>query len=109
MAGFNYEIKNRFKMEMRLGSSSNGGWGERFAFQSILLFDIINKADHEFYLGVGAHTDLDNEGFFIAPLGFNFYLLESKKFGFQIELTPIISGYDEGLRARAGIRYRFMK
>ena len=109
MAGFNYEIKNRFKMEMRLGSASNGGWGDRFAFQSNLLFDIINKDDYEFYLGVGAQTDLGNDAFFIAPLGFNFYPLESKKFGFHIELISVISDYDEGLRASAGIRYRFIK
>ncbi len=108
-AGFNYEIKNRFKIEMRMGSQRNSGWGDRFAFQSILLFDIINKDDYEFYLGVGAYTDWDNEAFFIAPLGFNFYPLESKKFGVHIELTPIISNYGETVRASAGIRYRFLK
>ena len=109
MSGFNYEIKNRFKMEMRLGSERNWSWNDRFIFQPIILFDIINKDDYEFYLGVGEKTDINFEASFIAPLGFNFYPLQSKKFGFHIELTPFIGHYEEGLRASAGIRYRFIK
>ncbi len=87
LAGFNYEIKNRFKMVLRLGNERNGSWHDHFILQPIILVDIINKDDYEFYLGVGAKTDLDLEASFIAPLGFNFYPLDSKKFGFSYRIN----------------------
>ena len=99
--GLSYELKDRFRPEIRFGTDN---YFEDISFEGILTYDIINNDDYEFYGGLGFRTH-DFNGL-VIPIGFNFYPLTTKEFGFQIELAPII-GESNILRGSMGIRYRF--
>jgi hypothetical protein len=99
--GLSYELKDRFRPEIRFGTDN---YFEDISFEGILTYDIINNDDYEFYGGLGVRTQ-DFNGL-VIPIGFNFYPLTIKEFGFQIELAPII-GESNILRGSLGIRYRF--
>ena len=112
--GLSYEIKHRFRPEIRVGVDN---YFEDISFEGILTYDIINNDDYEFYGGLGVRNQTANVipdplksfGFvpnLVIPIGFNFYPLTTKKFGFQIELAPLI-GVSNILRGSLGIRYRF--
>lgn len=101
--GINHEIGGWFRPELRIGVDN---YFEDLSFEGVLLFDIINKADYEFYLGAGARIEVF-EGV-VVPAGFNFYPLNVKKFGFHIEIAAII-GDDNILRGSWGVRYRFVR
>ena len=99
--GVNYEFIERLRPEVRVGTDT---FFEDISVEGVVTFDIINKTDYEFYLGLGFRSE-DFAGL-VLPVGFNFYPLEEKKFGFLIELTPII-GDSDILRGSLGIRYKF--
>lgn len=107
--GLSYALKDRFRPEIRFGTDS---YFEHISFEGILTYDIVNNDDYEFYGGLGVRTQPLNEPVIpiapnlVIPIGFNFYPLTTKEFGFQIELAPII-GISNILRGSIGIRYRF--
>lgn len=100
--GFNYEIANRFRPELRIGV-------DEFiidnSYEGVLTYDIMNKSDYEFYAGVGLRTKIFTAAAMVLPIGLNFFPFNSKKFGFHIEYTPI--SRIEFIRGSWGIRYRF--
>lgn len=103
--GFNYEISERWRPEMRFGTDN---YFENISIELIACYDILNKEDYEFYAGAGARFNL-LEGL-VIPVGLNVFPFASKSFGFHIELSPIISFDDSSLlRGSWGIRYRFLK
>ncbi|HCZ34931.1 MAG TPA: hypothetical protein DHV26_03290 [Cytophagales bacterium] len=101
--GFSYELEDRFRPEFRI---STDNYFEALSAEAILTYDIVNKSDFEFYAGLGYRGD-DFRGLTV-PIGINVYPFEVKKFGFHLELTPIL-GEESLLRGSWGIRYRFMK
>ncbi len=101
--GVNYEIKDRFLPELRLGTNN---YFEDISFEGVLTYQIINKEDYEFYGGLGYRTNLYRG--IVLPIGLNIYPFTSKNFGFHLELAPIV-GDDNLLRGSWGIRYRFRK
>lgn len=101
--GVSYEINDRFVPEVRVGTDN---YFEDISFEAVLMYQIINHEDYEFYTGLGVRTN----GFtgVVIPVGVNIYPFDIKQFGFHIELTPIIG--EEGLlRGSWGIRYKFKK
>jgi hypothetical protein len=101
--GVNYEIKNRFKPELRISTNL---FSEDISVEALALYDVINREDYEFYVGVGARSPVD-EGI-VIPVGLNIYPLPFKNFGFHIELAAI-AGDGGILRGSWGIRYRFLR
>jgi len=101
--GINYEIIDRFRPELRIGTDT---YFDNISFEGVVTYDILNKTDYELYAGLGARSN-DFAGL-VIPMGLNFYPFEEKKFGFQIELAPII-GESDILRGSIGIRYKFLK
>ncbi|MEM5808233.1 MAG: hypothetical protein QW818_03820, partial [Candidatus Aenigmatarchaeota archaeon] len=83
--GLSYELKDRFRPEIRFGTDN---YFEDISLEGILTYDIINNDNYEFYGGLGFRTQVFNG--LVIPIGFNFYPLTTKEFGFQIELAPII-------------------
>ena len=70
--GFNYEFKDRFRTEIRIGK---GVVSEPFFIESALLFDVLNKEDYEAYIGGSFQMEDFNNPKYLIPLGFNFYPL----------------------------------
>jgi hypothetical protein len=103
--GFNYEFKDRFRPEIRIGK----GVSEPLFIESALLFDVLNKVDYEAYIGFSFLMEDFNNPKYLVPLGFNFYPFDIKKFGFHIEIAPSFSDFGNELRTSFGIRYRFIK
>jgi len=99
--GLSYEFKDKFRPELRIGTDN---YFEDISLEGILSYDILNRDNYEFYGGLGFRSQ-DFNGL-VIPIGFNFYPLTDKDFGFQIELAPII-GESSILRGSWGIRYRF--
>lgn len=111
-AGINYEIVNRLRPELRIGTDS---YFEDISAEGVLTYDILNKDDYELYLGLGIRVN----GFSgaVIPLGVNFYPFTTKEFGFHIELAALFGENNatlfeseaDILRGSWGIRYRFRK
>jgi hypothetical protein len=101
--GINYEINDRLRPELRIGTDN---YFEDISGEIVVTYDILNKVDYEFYMGLGARGE-EFDGV-VIPVGLNIYPLTSKNFGFHIELAPIIND-DAILRGSWGIRYRFKK
>ena len=101
--GINYEIKNKVRPELRVGTDN---YFEALSAEGVITYDILKKEDYEFYAGLGVRAN----GFtgLVIPIGLNIYPLPTKKFGFHIELSPIV-GDDNILRGTWGIRYIFKK
>ncbi len=103
-ASISYEIKGRLVPELRL--STDTYLGESFSPEFVLTYQFLNKEDYEFYSGLGFRAN-DFQGV-VLPIGFNFFPFEQKKFGFHLELAPIIND-NPILRGSWGIRYRFLR
>ena len=103
-AAFSYEFKNRIRPELRLGTDN---FISVIAAEAVVLYDLINKDDYEFYGGLGVRSN-GFEGI-VIPVGLNVYPLPAKQFGFHIELAPIAADNEVLLRGSWGIRYRFRK
>jgi len=101
--GLNYEIKDKIRPELRIGTDN---YFEDISVEGILTYDLLNKEDYEFYAGLGIRAN----GFsgLVIPIGLNIFPLPIKQFEFHIELTPII-GEGGILRGSWGIRYKFLK
>jgi hypothetical protein len=99
--GLNYEIKNKLRPELRIGTDN---YFEETSIEAVVMYDVANKDDYELYVGVGGKLN-GFEGL-VIPIGLNFYPLSTKQFGFHIELAPII-GEASVLRGSWGIRYQF--
>ena len=102
-AAFNYEIKNRLRPELRIGTDN---YFEDLSVEGVITYDIVNKEDYEFYAGIGIRAE-DFSGV-VVPIGLNLYPFTDKQFGFHIELAPLISDASI-LRGSWGIRYKFRK
>jgi len=74
-------------------------------------YKMVDKVDHEVYGGLGyAHSSIDQLYGLIITAGANFYPFNTKKFGFQVELNPLIRDYGSSIiRVSGGIRYKFFK
>ena len=99
--GLNYEIKNKLRPELRVGTDS---YFEEISVEGVITYDFANKDDYELYAGIGGRLN-SFEGL-VIPIGINVYPLSIKQFGFHIELAPII-GDVSVLRGSWGIRYQF--
>ena len=75
--GINYEIKDRFRPELRLAIDN---FIEALAGEIDLMYDVINRDEFEFYAGVGARNG-DFNGLTI-PIGVNMYPFQEKNLGF---------------------------
>lgn len=101
--GLNYEIKNKLRPEIRVGTDN---YFDALSIEGILSYDLFKKQEYDFYAGIGVRVN----GFsgIVVPLGLHIYPLSTKQFGFHIELAPIIRE-ESLLRGSWGIRYRFNK
>src|SRR6478735_5914224 len=99
--GLNYEIKNRLRPELRVGTDN---YFEETTLEAVVTYDVANKDDYEIYVGAGGRI-IQFEGL-VIPIGVNVFPLSTKQFGFHIELAPII-GESSVLRGSWGIRYQF--
>ena len=99
--GISYEINNRFIPELRIGTDN---YFEDTSLELAVNYIFQRTETVDVYVGLGGRV-----GFFeglVVPVGLNIYPFESKNFGFQIELAPIITEVSL-LRGSGGIRYRF--
>ena len=101
--GFNYEIKDSFIPEIRIGTDN---YFESTSVEADVMYKIVRRDDFDFYGGIGVR--INGYTGVVIPVGLNIYPLPNKKFGFHIEAAPII-GEDFILRGSWGIRYRFRK
>ncbi|MCF6361514.1 MAG: hypothetical protein L3J29_12230 [Cyclobacteriaceae bacterium] len=101
--GINYEIGEKIRPEVRIGTDS---FIEDISFEAVVTYDILNKQNFELYAGVGVRTE--DFGGIVIPVGVNIYPFTFENFGFHIELAPIL-GDSQVLRGSWGIRYRFLK
>ena len=99
--GLNYEIKNRLRPELRIGTDN---YFDETTIEAVVNYNIVKKEDYEVYAGIGGRL-IRFEGL-VIPIGINVYPLSAKQFGFHIELAPII-GEASLLRGSWGIRYQF--
>ncbi|HZH94304.1 MAG TPA: hypothetical protein VEY06_00405 [Flavisolibacter sp.] len=99
--GVNYEIKNRLRTELRIGTDN---YFDATTLEGVITYDMVNKDDYEIYAGIGGRV-INFEGL-VIPIGVNVYPLSTKQFGFHIELAPLI-GESSVLRGTWGIRYQF--
>ncbi len=99
--GMSYELKDRIRPELRIGTNVHF---EDLSIEGVFTYDILNKSEYEFYAGLGGRVG-DFTGL-VIPIGFNFFPLEKKNFGFLVELAPII-GEESILRGSLGLRYKF--
>ena len=99
--GVSYEINNRFLPELRIGTDN---YINDTSLELVVTYIFKRNETVNVYAGLGGRV-----GFFeglVVPVGLNIYPFESKNFGFQIELAPIITEVSL-LRGSGGIRYRF--
>lgn len=96
--GINYEITNKIRTELRVGTDN---YFEAIFVEGIITYDLLKKEEYEFYAGLGVRAN----GFtgLVIPIGINIYPLTTKQFGFHIELSPIV-GDNNLLRGSWGIR-----
>ncbi|MCX2743251.1 hypothetical protein OO013_05205 [Mangrovivirga sp. M17] len=99
--GINYEISDRFRPELRIGTDT---FLEDVSLEGVVTYDLLDKPDYELYLGLGARSE-DFSGL-VIPFGLNLYPLDNKNFGFHFEVAPIVGDVDI-LRGSLGFRYRF--
>lgn len=105
MASFGYEWKEKWRPELRL---STDVYLQNLSAEGVLLLDLRNRAQYEVYVGAGVRGG-DVAGL-VIPAGVNIFPFSERKFGFHIELTPVLFGsYDSILRGSWGIRYRFVR
>ena len=100
--GINYEIKNRFKPELRLGTDV---YFEDVSVEVIATYDILDKDDYELYAGLGGHF-VSYTGF-VLPVGMYLHPFQEKNFGFVFEVAPIFGEDANLLRGSVGLSYKF--
>lgn len=102
-AEFNYDINNRFRPHLRIGTDS---YLEDVTFELGCAYNLSNKDDYEVYTGLGLMASYEGLNL-VVPIGLNLYPLSNKQFGFQMEITPLLGGSGNILRGTLGLRYRF--
>lgn len=107
-AGINLEIGRHLLTEVRIATDIYLG---DLAGGAIVAYKFGRNEDIDPYLGAGIRLAPEGEISGITiPLGANIYPFTSKKFGFHIELAPLIIGEGTSLLLGSwGIRYRFRK
>lgn len=100
-AGINYEIKDRFIPELRIGTDN---YFDATGLELTLCY--IFKRDElvNVYAGLGARINIFEGA--VVPTGMNIYPFEKKNFGFQMELACLL-GEGALVRGSWGLRYRF--
>jgi hypothetical protein len=103
--GINYEAGRRLLVEARIGADV---YFEDLHLEAVGVYRFGRSEEVHPYIGLGARMDDANFGFgLLLPIGMNIYPFENKRFGFHIELAPIVAEVGV-LRASWGIRYRFL-
>lgn len=99
--GISYEIKNRFSPEIRVGTDN---YFHDTSLELAVNYIFKRNETVNVYAGLGGRIGF-LEGL-VVPVGLNIYPFDTKNFGFQIELAPIVRE-SSVLRGSGGIRYRF--
>ncbi|MFA0962787.1 hypothetical protein AB9P05_13375 [Roseivirga sp. BDSF3-8] len=102
-AEVHYEFGERVRPLFRPGVDS---FFDNFPLELAITYDILDREDYEFYAGLGGRIN-GFEGA-VIPIGLNVYPFDNKRFGFHIEVAPIIGDADI-LRGSWGMRYRFTR
>lgn len=103
--GINYEFKDRFRVEPRIGVDN---FLDDVSIELIATYDVVNKQDFEIYAGFGLRAG-DFSGP-VVPVGLNLFPFEDKRFGFHMEIAAVAFFEDDSvLRGSWGIRYRFLR
>ncbi|MCB0629320.1 MAG: hypothetical protein R2824_04090 [Saprospiraceae bacterium] len=103
--GINYEAGRHFMAEFRI---STDVLFETLALEGIGALRIGRSEEINPYVGLGFRFDPENLGAgILLPIGMNIYPFENKRFGFHLELAPIV-GENAIVRGSWGIRYRFL-
>jgi len=100
--GINYEIKDRFKPEFRLGTDA---YFEDVSVEIIATYDILDKEDYELYAGIGGRF-VSFAGF-VLPVGIYLHPFQEKNFGFVFEVAPVFGADSNLLRGSLGFSYKF--
>lgn len=100
--GINYEIKDRFKPEFRLGTDV---YFENVSVEIVVTYDILDKDDYELYAGLGGRF-VSYAGF-VLPVGMYLHPFQKKNFGFVFEVAPIFGEDSNLLRGSLGFNYKF--
>lgn len=101
--GLSYEINNKLLPELRIGTDN---YFEDTSLELAINYIFIRNETVNVYAGLGGRIRI-LEGI-VVPIGLNIYPFENKRFGFQMELAPILRE-SSLLRGSWGIRYRFEK
>ena len=99
--GLNYEINQKIRPEVRVGIDN---FLEETSLEGVVTYDFVEKDEFEFYAGLGGRVNQFDA--IVIPLGLNIFPLNTKSFGFHIEVAPIL-GEASILRGSWGIRYQF--
>ena len=66
--GVNYEINEKFRPEVRIGT---GSFFKDITLEAVVTYDILNKQNFELYGGLGVKTA--DFGGIVIPIGLNIY------------------------------------
>lgn len=102
--GINYTFSERFMPELRLGTDR---YFDDFTLEPTINYQYVQREEYQLYAGIGVLIT-DNTAGVVIPAGLLLYPFENKKFGFHMEVTPIIMDYSI-FRGSWGIRYRFLQ
>lgn len=105
--GAGYQINDRVLPELRLAGNVAI---DNFSPELMVSYQFVKKEIVEYYAGIGIRVNIDDG--VVIPTGLNIYPFEEKRFGFHIEVAPIILLPVEGdanmiFRTSTGIRFRF--
>lgn len=99
--GLNYEIKERFLPEFRVGIDN---FVDELSMELTVSYIFKKNELVNAYAGLGARVNGLNG--LVVPVGLNIYPFEKKNFGFQMEVAGLL-GEGALIRGSWGIRYRF--
>ena len=99
--GISYEINNRFLPELRIVTDN---YFQDTSLELAVNYIFMRKETVNVYANVGGRMGI-LEGL-VVPVGLNIYPFDTKNFGSQIEVAPIVRE-SSVLRGSWDIRYRF--
>ena len=105
--GVNYDFTQRISADLRLSTDLDF---YNFSPELVGTYDYVNKTDFELYAGLGGRVNAF--GGLVVPIGFRVFPFPNKRFGFHLEVAPILPiGTEDNaiFRGSWGIRYRFIK
>lgn len=102
--GINYTFSERFMPELRLGTDR---YFDDFTLEPTISYQYVQREEYQLYAGLGVLLT-DYTAGVVIPVGVLIYPFENKKFGFHMEVTPIVMDYSI-FRSSWGIRYRFLQ